>query len=62
MPVYGQPIGHQSIHEVLGIWYPTHEAFLALRSQVGSADNFRLRNRAVETAVIHRCPDGVIPK
>ena len=62
MPVYGQPIGEQSVHEVLGIWYPTHGAFLALRSQAGSAENFRLRNLAVETAVTHRCPDGVIPK
>jgi hypothetical protein len=62
MPVNGQPIGEQSVHEVLGIWYPTHGAFLALRSQAGSAENFRLCNLAVETAVIHRCPDGVIPK
>ena len=62
MPVYGQPIGEQRVHEVLGIWYSTHKAFLALRSQAGSAENFRLRNLAVETAVVHRCPDGVIPK
>lgn len=41
MPVYGQPIGEQSVHEVLGIWYLTHRAFLALRSQAGSAENFR---------------------
>jgi len=62
MPVYGQPIGEQPVHEVLGIWYPTHKTFLALRSQAGSAENFRLRNLAIEAAVIHRCPDGVIPK
>jgi len=62
LPVHGQPIGAQPVHEILGIWYPTHKAFLALRSQAGAAENFRLRNLAIETAVIHRCPDGVIPK
>ena len=62
MPIYGQPIGEQSVHEVLAAWYPTHKAFLALRSQAGSAENFRLRNLVIENAVIHRCPDGFIPK
>ena len=62
VPVCGQPIGEQPIHEVLAIRYPSHKAFLALRGQAGSEENFRRRNMAIETAVIHRCPDGVIPQ
>ena len=61
LPVLGQPIGTQPAHEILCIWYPNHQAFLALRSQPGSAENFRLRNLVIASAVIHRCPDGVIP-
>ena len=62
-PVYGQPIGTQPLDEIIGAWYPSHRAFLALRDQGKvSEDNFRLRNLAVNSAVIHRCPEDGIPK
>ena len=62
-PVYGQPIGTQPLDEILGAWYPSHKAFLAIREQgKASEENFRLRNLAVEYAVIHRCPENAIPK
>ena len=61
-PVYGQPIGSQPLDEILGAWYPSHKAFLALKDQGQiSEDNFRLRNLVVEYAVVHRCPEGGIP-
>jgi hypothetical protein len=56
MPVYGQPVGTQRLDEVLAAWYPSHQAFLDLRTAPGSDENFRLRALAVEYAVIHRCP------
>ena len=63
MPVYGTPLGAQLLDEISGIWYPSHKAFLALRDQgKASEENFRLRNLAVENAVVHRCPEDVIPK
>jgi len=62
-PVYGQPIGTQPLDEIIGAWYPSHAAFLALRNQGKvSEENFRLRNLAVDSAVIHRCPEDGIPK
>ena len=62
-PVYGQPIGTQPLDEIFGAWYPTHRAFLVLREQgEASEENFRLRNLAVEYAVIHRCQEDGIPK
>ena len=63
MPVYGTPLGAQLLDEISGIWYPSHKAFLALRDQgKASEENFRLRNLAVENAIVHRCPENVIPK
>lgn len=56
MPVYGQPVGAQRLDEVLAAWYPSHQAFLDLRTAPGSDENFRLRALAVDYAVIHRCP------
>ena len=61
-PVLGQPIGEQDIDEVLAIWYPTHRAFLELKNQKASAINFKLRDMCIQHAVIHRCPDSIIPK
>lgn len=60
-PVLGQPIGEQKLHEVLAAWYPTHQAFLDLFQAPGAEENFRLRNVAVEYAVIHRCPGEGYP-
>lgn len=56
-PVHGQMVGEQPIHEMLAVWYPSHRAFLDLRTAAGAEENFRLRAEAVEVAVIHRC-DG----
>ncbi|MDE0721259.1 MAG: hypothetical protein OSB75_12005 [Dehalococcoidia bacterium] len=62
-PVYGQPIGIQQVDEILGIWYPSHKAFLSVRSHgKASEENFRLRNLVVENSVVHRCPEDGIPK
>ena len=62
-PVYGQPIGSQPVDEILGEWYPSHKAFLALNNQGHISDEtLRLRNLAVELAVVHRCPEDGIPK
>ena len=62
-PVYGQLKGAQPLDEIIGAWYPSHAAFLALRNQGKvSEENFRLRNLAVDSAVIHRCPEDGIPK
>ena len=53
-PVLGQATGEQRLHEMLAAWYPTHQAFLDLPSAAGAEENFRLRARAVDYAVIHR--------
>jgi hypothetical protein len=53
--VHGQVVGSQDIDEALGIWYPTHQAFLNLMSAPASAENMRLRALAVEHADLHRC-------
>lgn len=55
--VLGQVIGEQVIDEALGIWYPSHQAFLNLMTAPGSQENMRLRNLAVEKADLHRCLD-----
>ncbi len=55
-PVMGQPVGEQPIHEALGAWYPTHQAFLDLPKAPGAEENYRLRGLCVAYAVIHRCP------
>ncbi len=60
-PVFGQPIGAQSLHEILAAWYPSHQAFLDLFHAPGAEENFRLRGLAVESAVIHRCPGDAYP-
>jgi len=61
IPVYGQPVGEQPLHEMVGVWYPSHKAFLSLRETVGAEEFFNLRGRTIEYAVIHRCPADVIP-
>ena len=61
-PVYGQPRGTRPLDEILGIWYPSHKSFLALKEQGEvSEENFRLRNLVTEHADIYRCPhDGIL--
>jgi len=53
--VVGQVVGDQDIDEVLGIWYPSHQAFLNLMTAPASAENMRLRALAVAYADLHRC-------
>jgi len=62
VPVSGQPVGVQAADEILGAWYPSHKSFLSLRDQPASEESFRLRNLCVSEAVVHRCPDNIIPK
>lgn len=61
VPSYGQPIGQQSAEEILAAWYPSHKAYLSIKDQPSSVESFRLRELCVSGAVVHRCPDGVIP-
>ena len=58
-PVSGQVTGDQKAQEILAAWYPTHQAFLDLGNGSESAEIFRLRGLAVESAVIHRIVEGV---
>ena len=53
--VHGQVVGNQDIDEALGIWYPTHQAFINLMSAPASFENMRLRSLAVAHADLHRC-------
>jgi hypothetical protein len=61
-PIHGQSVGQQPIHEILAVWYPSHQAFLDLRNAPGSEENYRLRDETVEVAVIHRCDGEVAPR
>ena len=62
VPILGQPVGSQAADEILGIWYPSHKSFLALRTAPSYEENFRLKNLCISKAVIHRCPADIIPK
>lgn len=53
--VLGHVVGNQDIDEALGIWYPSHRAFLNLMRAPASGENMRLRALAVERADLHRC-------
>ena len=53
--VLGHVVGNQDIDEALGIWYPTHQAFLNLMTAPASSENMRLRALAVAHADLHRC-------
>lgn len=59
MPSYGQPLGGEKLHEIIAIWYPSHKAFLSLRTMPLSEENFKLRGMCVEHSVLHRCPGNV---
>jgi hypothetical protein len=56
--VHGTLVGSQNIHEAIGIWYPSHCAFLNLMSAPSSERNMLLRKQAVEHADLHRCEAG----
>ena len=53
--VHGTVVGTQNIHEALGIWYPSHQAFLDLMTAPSSSKNMKLRCRTVAHADLHRC-------
>jgi uncharacterized protein (DUF1330 family) len=53
--VLGHVVGKQDIDEAIGIWYPSHKAFLNLMSAPASSENMRLRALAVAHADLHRC-------
>jgi uncharacterized protein (DUF1330 family) len=59
--VSGQIAGHQKVHEILALWYPSHRAFIELRNAPSAAENFELRALAVEHGVIHRLSGFVHP-
>ena len=50
-------IGNQKIHEALGIWYPSHQAFLDLMTAPSSEENMKLRSLVVKKADLHKCSD-----
>ena len=50
-------VGNQKIHEALGIWYPSHQAFLDLMTAPSSEKNMKLRSLAVKKADLHKCKD-----
>ena len=53
--VLGHVVGKQDIDEAIGIWYPSHKAFLNLMTAPASSENMRLRALAVAHADLHRC-------
>ena len=53
--IQGTLVGTQHIHEALGIWYPSHQAFLDIMTAPSAARNMELRTKAVEHADLHRC-------
>ena len=54
-PVRGHVVGNQDFHETLGVWFPTHQAFLNLSANRYSEENMRLRSLAIEAANLLRC-------
>lgn len=62
-PVSGQPVGceHDRVDEIQSVWYPSHAAFLRLRTQVGAEDRYLRRELCVANSVIHRCPGDRFP-
>ena len=53
--VLGHVVGSQDIDEAVGIWYPSHQAFLDLMTAPASSENMRLRAMAIAHADLHRC-------
>ena len=50
-------MGKQKIHEALGIWHPSHQAFPDLITAPSSGENMKLRSLAVKKADLHKCKD-----
>lgn len=60
-PAHGQIVGEQAIHEILAIWYPSHQAFIDMKQAPDAPENYKLRAAVVEYAVIHRCDGETAP-
>lgn len=57
LPVRGNPLGTAArTDEIIAIWFPSHQAYLDLPKAEGGDQNYILRARCVERALIHRCP------
>jgi hypothetical protein len=61
VPVHGEIVGEQVIHEILAIWYPSHQAFINMKHVPAASENYKLRAKVVEYAVIHRCDGETAP-
>ena len=56
--VQGAVVGDlEGFHEVLAVWYPNYEAFLALPDADGAKEMFRYRRTCVEEAHIIELSD-----
>ena len=47
----------EPLDEILAYWYPSHKAFLSMINSPHRKDNFELRKKLIDYAVIHRCDD-----
>ena len=60
--VEGSVVGDlDGFHEVLAVWYPTHDAFLTLPTADGAKEMFRYRRTCVESAHIIELADFSTP-
>jgi hypothetical protein len=53
-PMLGHVVGNQDVDEALGIWPPSHHAFLDLMTAPASGENMRLRALALARADLNR--------
>lgn len=62
-PVHGQVIGcdHENYDEILAVWYPSFQAFLALSDAPGAGRMFEGRKRCVAHATILELPGDRSP-
>tara|TARA_B100001057_G_C22071708_1_gene652268 strand:- start:125 stop:466 length:342 start_codon:yes stop_codon:yes gene_type:complete len=51
--------GGEKLHESIAIWYPSHKAFLSLRTMLLSEENSKITGMCVKHAVLHRFPENV---
>ena len=58
LPVNGHILANgpaQPLDEILAYWYPSHQAFLAMRDLDVTKRNFELRQELIDYAIVHRC-------
>ena len=51
----------EPLDEILAYWYPSHKAFLSMINSPHRKDNFELRKKLINYAVIHRCDGRKVP-